>query len=1658
MAKHSLVAVGGSGQSAAIAYLRLATISGFNPADLPNIYVVDADIKDRTGADAKPSLYSSLKDLFEKLTQGVAKSSKPQFELIYPYAHQHGDVQNDTTFADYILGQGGDKQETRYVIDSLFNKRTQSMKKYEISEQEVPLSKGFMARPNVGATTFFDKLQQDHHKLERGLQSLKHVVTGANSQDHVVVVIGSSFGGTGSGAAPSLAQQLATWATERHLEPKIGLFMTLPWFNPNGRSNPDAAPTHGSSDIQAKNTSGGLHYYQTSESFKSFDVFVANYAGQMHSRNDDSNSEQPEYEHVFNLLLAAQIQNYLINKITDTKFSQAGAYTFYLPQRELQFNASDSALLAFSVDEKLKQDVAAWAHEAQALRLALKYTAECMLNDFKPTKGDQRAALKKALDTGLAYKVAEQDGRPHMIIEEKKLFGLSSSTKINDEIYQNIAKKLQEREKQLADSIAWLNRLKENSRELSIDDASINARPESLFAQYGALTIYKNDSSEIASIRLFEEALKDNTNPNIIQHFETRTANGQDPYTAAAVQIEAELRRIIRIRGSRSRTGDENPASGAGQSGEVGKVFIPLDVGGQPVSRYLQKIELNQLVDDGKDWHGESVKVKDKNHPASLNGLAHASVPSPWGAALLTQWQQKLAIDSKDEQLKTQVARQLEAILWGIFSKRLVVKKIKARHNESMIDTVLQVRSAETGARFNEFDWLAVAINPQNQQVIAANYPTVGWFTAPTLHNVEWWEGGNEFVEDFLELPTESVRNAETIKPHRYEAKLIRAFSVWLQELLDLHGDHAGRAATSRWYPIVQYIHEQLDGKLSSETVALDLRHVDDNENFILRLAGGRCESISVKRVEKARHEILQAAQLDHLLVLEDFVGNDIVYQIPDSPLTTNNSGTAHLLDHSAVYKNADGQNCMKLTYQVNLPEGQFIESYQALVVALNVQQVIFPNFKADDWKLYFAGGWIIDARLRNQETPVYAYDLYEIQADGTKKKVQYIQNGEVLDFVKPLHFDRNYELYGRPDILVLKHYVKDQHGVMSYREAGVFNIKLEKGQSELKNSFKLALDFGTSHSCIVALDASDQLIRHVDFTRLRGSNDLLCRVLSTPRGDEFLFDYLRFLAPFAAKESDSKLDRNVLPSEFYRNPEQNKIENRPVENIDDGIRFLSILPMQFASEDTESLIKDVGAIGDYKWGANKGASSLTGTVYERMEDKLSHQYIKQMLRMALAFLRSQGYGSLATFRATYPEAFSSDHINVFAKTLEDIFKQLQLETGLTTHQAVTSTALLELNAIIQGEKTVRDTNVDQDSHGLVSEAMGALESAKKEEGYVLTDKQLQIVLDMGGGSTDVAVFLRKDKLNLAADVELPWQLTDSIRYAGHDVLQVLSTSNLVSELDREFQVDSSKDRRSQQRQRMGVLKLAMRNARKMSELKTGFVSGKFEQEQENTQYFFEGLFEYTRQLILSYQALLSQYQNEPLSIGVVLLGNGWRLGSLVYESTDQEPIKGLIKGMSSYLNKNLSNIAELDIVFPVSGEVSVKESIAYGSLLYDPRLTKRMGNKDNEKFSFVGTTQLSKRSEYQGFLPHISLKTRSSEPFVQAEQLPQFPQDANFEERLNLVNGWEGKGLHFTRSELNGHWEKQWAISRDKFILMSPMRDFLEVVWKEQVLFATEK
>ena len=660
---------------------------------------------------------------------------------------------------------------------------------------------------------------------------------------------------------------------------------------------------------------------------------------------------------------------------------------------------------------------------------------------------------------------------------------------------------------------------------------------------------------------------------------------------------------------------------------------------------------------------------------------------------------------------------------------------------------------------------------------------------------------------------------------------------------------------------------------------------------------------------------------------------------------------------------------------------------------------------------------------------------------------MKYSQDGKeyYFDERQPLHFDHNYELFGRPDKLVLYQNIEGK-----YREAGIFNIALDDLPQEQQSQFKLALDFGTSHSCVLAWKAdhrdSTTLIRELNFTRLEKSKNLLKEVFTTSDGEKDLYDLFNFIAPFAAKlAGDKAIDRSVLPTEFrYKDfPKE-----QPVKNMDFGIRYLTILPMYFESTEALDIIKDSGTISDFKWGV-RTAKNITEKGYEGKEPELSDQYVKQILRMALIFLRKEGYTKLETFRATYPEAFNSAQIRRFAEKLEVVFKQLQRETGISMgNSEITQEALRMMKDEIQGKST--PVKLTQHSHGLVSEAIAALEAAKETEQHTLTEKGLQIVLDMGGGSTDVAVFLQQEKADLNhVDVELPWRITDSLRYAGHDVIQLLSTPKVIERLD---------SKASDLNARMNVLKLAMRDSKTInSKLEDGFIDNKFKDEKKSAKAFFEGLFEYTRQLILSYQNLVAQYTEQPLSVGIVLLGNGWRLGRLIYTEAEQSsPIGALRSVMQDYIVKGLDGLDEknIDILFPVDKKVSVKESICHGALHYNPRNDNYVSNAHNKRFSFVATTQLSYTQDHiAGFLEQQSSEFRDKNRDIEIVEFIKFPEYSKFNTRLDKIKGWEGNIQQYMKSTLNESFMDQWR-SDEEDILINPMRDFLEVIWKKYVLF----
>lgn len=1658
MAKNTLVAVGGSGQSAAIAYLRMATLSGMPAEDLPNIYVIDADVKDRAGADAQPSLFSSLSNLFEELTRGVAKNQRPMLALIYPYVAngQSNSLGASVTFAEYMLGRTGNREDMQHALDAIFS-RSLTDNEDLLSEQDVPLAKGFMARPNVGATTFFDKLNQKN-KMDDHLSRLRDSVTSAQNQG-VTVVIGSTFGGTGSGVAPSLAQQLADWATKANHTPRVGLFMTLPWFSPNGaKTNADASPSHGKSEVQKKNTAGGLRYYASSSTLnESVDVFLADFGGKVQTRNDDSNSEQPEYEHVFNLILAAQIQNYFINKIENSNFAKASAYTFYLSQKsssnQLEINAADCALLGFSVNAKVKQDVQHWAHEAQTVRLALKYVADFILRGFKLTNAAERKIPQGLTD--LAKASAERDGRPGLITVSKGFLGMGKSEVISGEIYQGIARKMLEREQQLAKSVAWLQNLKNSSPELKIDDISLLARPDSEYKKYPIIQHVNNaDTAETVSVYVFEQSLQQVD--NVRAPFEQRVDNGQHFFDAAAFEVERHLRTWIRKHTlSTIRAFDEQ---GSDQDGTV-VPFLPVQAStaSSAVNRYLHKINLRTVVDDGKDRHGQSINRLDKSHPASLAELEHFSVPSPWGAALVEEWQQRSAYDLQTDfpERLDLVANKLEAILWGVFTKKLSLRAVDADVAGTVAYTALKVRDIEVGAQSQDTHFM-VAIHPRTQQVIAANYPTVGWFTNPSLKKLRgnWWD--NDGLVPMV-LPSVTMSRMTGSEPSSYDLQEIYAFDQWLQDMLRQHGNTSSDDAVT-WSHVVKHIRQCLRTNLFTDMQPAPIEQTI--YSFAVMCGGRQLKLIAIQALGKPREEIIDAACMDTLLVLQNEVtspNGDVSYDntFPDSPLKTTQVGHAKRIAASNMACDAQGEYFW-LTFELELPEGKFIVKRKAYVASsFRAHSVIWPRFTAPEWSFYFVGSETRNLEIiRNHR---YAYALYSQSEDGKYELLKAKVDGKLVN-IYPMLFEGNYEIQGVPKVMVLLQKNKRPSGDYDdhYTESGMINIELTKLDHERRNQFKLGLDFGTSHSCITALDADDKPIQ-LDFSgAASGSpNDLMLTIIHWTQGEERVKNAFLFLPPVSAEPMFS--DRDVMPSEFKAHT-TDKARLNPANKIDSGIRYLSILPMRFSDTEAEGQIKQSGALGDFKWGASREKSSLTGTDYEGKESDLSQQYIKQLLRMALALLRLEGYSVLKTFRATYPEAFSTVQAELYAQKIQEVLLTVLPESGVMCNQVITRDTLLLLKKHSEGMAT--SEGLDETSHGLISESHAALVAAKVHQRTALVDKGLRIVLDMGGGSTDVAAFVNSDYLpNRDRSQPLPPTLTDSIKYAGHDVLKMLATTEVIKALDPEFSIGGDDDR---EKRALGILKIGMRDQKAVQRLQMRLTESSFAQkEKQNVKQFFEGMFEYTRQLILSYQQHLAEQGVTNLKVGVVLLGNAWRLGNLVYTEAGLTNVDGVKYDMHKYLTTHLEGIDDIGITFPSSDACSVKQSIASGALLYSP-LEDSFNNEQSIKggnvrtrHGFVGKLDLSGnlqdiQSHY--FAPQQAVENRRVvEPPVLGG-LDIFPKSSNFMRRMNEHPHFDGQGLHFARIEMNTQLKRQWLASEDKIVL-SPMRDFLEHIWKPVLL-----
>ena len=461
-----LIGVGGSGQHIIHAYLRVLALGNAGSVDVPHVYIIDADAQSQQIANKRSQLVPDVQSLHEYLRHrnSNSKTKEANFDIIRPYS-QNLSNSNDLTVKNVLLAQ---KSKTTEEIQAFF---------YE-KDLNIKVSEGMHANPKVGSTIFGEKLGRvldasgkintaNQLLLQQEFLSLfDDDVTGMNTSDCNIVIVGSVFGGTGSGIIPTLARTFNEIISSSNSGRTINLatVATLPWF----QLKPGEDGSTGSAFDVGKlkrNTAFALRNFQYELQSNSNNavssIFIQ--SGSMWQdiqRPSAGDFDQPEHTHVVNLLAANAVQHSFARHFTPNEL--------YMPMTQLaheirqgQFHPHTSSALQFEDFSKDKAFTSLWMLLIKnALTILVMQAFIEVLNGYSEGEinhtvlGDsaaQYSTVKKLLD-----EISERFG---VSLESKKAwFGLKSITFVPKVVATNLKDALLFEQKQYQNSLNWLSK------------------------------------------------------------------------------------------------------------------------------------------------------------------------------------------------------------------------------------------------------------------------------------------------------------------------------------------------------------------------------------------------------------------------------------------------------------------------------------------------------------------------------------------------------------------------------------------------------------------------------------------------------------------------------------------------------------------------------------------------------------------------------------------------------------------------------------------------------------------------------------------------------------------------------------------------------------------------------------------------------------------------------------------------------------------------------------------------------------------------------------------------------------------------------------------------------------------------------------------------
>lgn len=468
-------------------------------------------------------------------------------------------------------------------------------------------------------------------------------------------------------------------------------------------------------------------------------------------------------------------------------------------------------------------------------------------------------------------------------------------------------------------------------------------------------------------------------------------------------------------------------------------------------------------------------------------------------------------------------------------------------------------------------------------------------------------------------------------------------------------------------------------------------------------------------------------------------------------------------------------------------------------------------------------------------------------------------------------------------------------------------------GTSTFTKRLRVAIDFGTSNTCLyyvvpsgaqgnAATTSGDPKL-----VRLSNKNQEVVRglQLGTSLSQPWLPDMR---------------GQDLIPSELVFRDEPQKILGQTLKPIVD----YTIPPLRWRQG--EELLICTG----FKWESSTEPEAIRGRFRE-----LQRMYLDLVLRMVLAELVAGGplsggevHPNEIDLVFTYPLAMTKERCSELGQVFESVTTELRARSGIT----------INVRASID-------------------------ESRAGETGVGVQDPGQRIYVDIGGGTTDIAV-IQQNK-DVAGRKLL---LVDSVRYAGNDFLTALSNGDGGGNIATRPLIELQ--RRVRAKEGLALQDLSV----------FGNNEDRKEDAQKALERFLQGLTQYLARIIV-----LRVRQSEPQAaeqiLHIFLLGNGWRFVQFLpqdpFAAPNRNPRDIIREEISGRLKKELKAFKDAEIIttepnFELLHPENPKTVVARGAL-EATRLTLEEGPQQ----TFIGsnvravTATGSTTLQWDTILPH---------------------------------------------------------------------------------------